>query len=131
MGYLAALARILLGLFFVLAGVSWAMAPDLWIEKLSHTGMGYPREVFWAMTIAQLVGGGLLVVGLMSRLAALLTLVCIVAISFTVHDFWNYPETSSDFELQKVLFGRSMTTVAALLLIIAHGSGPFSIGKND
>ncbi len=74
-----------------------------------------------------LLGGTLLLIGYRSTFGALLLLCYWIPVTFLVYDFWNAPK--ADLRIESIIFMKNMAIVGGLLMVIANGSGKYSIKR--
>jgi putative oxidoreductase len=129
MNYVGALGRIILGLFFVMAGAGKFANPQAALLLLEQTGIIYADKLVWGIAAIELAGGVALLVGFATRLAAFLTAASVIFVSVLVNDFWMDPDPLAS--PQFLIFSRAMTTVAGLMVVMAFGPGPLSIDANE
>ncbi len=115
---LVLLARLLLAHIFLLAGyskISGYAGTQGYMESMGVPGALLP------LVIALEIGGGLaLVLGFLTRLAALgLALFC-VASALIFHS--NFAE-----QMQMILFMKNLAMAGGFLLLVAHGAGAISL----
>ncbi|MFM9864371.1 MAG: DoxX family protein [Micropepsaceae bacterium] len=130
MHYAATLGRILLGLYFLAAGSGKIMAPPP-LEQIAHmTANGIPAaDLMYVLTGAcETIAGICMVLGLHTRLVALLLAIFCVLASVTLHAFWKEPEGHEKF-VQMIMFMKNMSTMAGLLAFVGFGSGPLSLDR--
>jgi putative oxidoreductase len=129
MTYIGALGRMLLGLFFVMAGAGKFANPQSALLLLEQTGILYADKFVWGIAAIELAGGAALFFGFATRLAAFLCAATVVFVSVLVNPFW---QDADPFASQQFLiFSRAMTTVAGLMVLMAFGPGPLSIDANE
>jgi len=76
--------------------------------------------------LIQLITGAALIVGYKGRVAAFLLAGLTLVISIYMHNFWGMEEgVARMHEMQN--FIKNMAIMAGLLMVVAHGSGKFSI----
>jgi putative oxidoreductase len=73
-----------------------------------------------------LVGGVSVMLGYRARFGALLLLVFLVPVTLIMHKFWGLPDPQMAM-MQKVNFMKNAALAGACLLIMYHGSGPYSV----
>jgi putative oxidoreductase len=76
--------------------------------------------------IIQLIAGLAMILGYKGRLAAFLLAGLTLVISIYMHNFWGMEEgVSRMHEMQN--FIKNMAIMAGLLMVVAHGTGKFSV----
>jgi putative oxidoreductase len=119
------LIRILLGVFLIFKGILFfkdmPFLRDLIIEaKLVDLSAGTITALLYYVTYAHLVGGVLIFLGLVTRLASLIQIPIVLAAVFLV----NIPNRAVHSELWL-----SVLILALLLLFVIIGSGPISLDR--
>lgn len=73
------------------------------------------------------IGAFLVVIGYFARIGALLLLIVWIPFTFIVYSFWNDPP---DLQREQVLFFmRNLAVIGGLLLLLANGSGEYSVRR--
>lgn len=114
------LGRILLSIIFLQAGITHLLAPNPIIEGM--TAKGIPFAGFLIIpTIVILIGGGLSVLlGYRAKLGAWLLIGFLIPATLLFH---------TDFPEEKNSFFKNLGLMGGLLLIVAQGSGDFSLDR--
>jgi len=114
------LLRMYLGVGLMVKGVHFIMNPEFLHDILKTEQLQFlPTAIAHYVALAHLCGGFLLVIGLLSRLAALIQIPVLMGAVFFVHaneGLFTHGQTLEFSSL--VLF--------LLILILIHGSGPLS-----
>jgi putative oxidoreductase len=125
---LAASGRILLGLYFFLAGgvnkvFNFQTTADYMAE---HDMIMIPFLLTLTMLI-QLIVGATLIIGFQTKISAFLLAGLTLVISLVLHDFWTLPggELQTAHETQN--FVKNMGIVAGLLVCAGLGGGQWSL----
>jgi putative oxidoreductase len=129
-GILAVLGRIMLCAIFLMA----ALGND--IPNFSGTAKfmgskGIPApSLMLAGAIVFLIAGGLSVIlGFRGRIGAALLFVFLVLATYYFHDFWHLADPKAKQD-QIIQFMKNVSMMGAMLLIIAHGTGPMSLDES-
>ena len=119
--YLPLVGRLLIGLPFMMSGVSKIMGYDATIAFIKSSTLPLPAPLGYAGAIAVEVGCGLLIiVGYQTRVvAAIFALFCLATAVF-FHAHFSDPNQTFHFIKNLVMAG-------GLLWIVANGAGAFSI----
>jgi len=117
------LGRILLGLYFLLPGLSKIPQYDMMLDYMALHQVPMV-SLLLPLTIVLQVGGGLMLIfGYRIREAALTMAALTVLINLGMHDFWNsYPNTDAGHETQN--FVKNMGIFAGLLVLSASAQVP-------
>lgn len=122
------LGRIFVALIFIFeAGDSIAYARQT-KNTMTEYGIMWNQDLLLYVSITFLiVGGVLLLIGYRVKLGALLLLLYWLPVTFIVHSFWNDPRDIQ--RIQSIYFMKNLGIAGALLLLIANGSGKYSIKR--
>ncbi len=117
--------RFLLGLYFILPGISKITGFEATSAYMAAHGMQM-IPVFLVLTIVLQIGGGIaLIVGAWTRIVAFVLAGLVLVISIVMHDFWNFAEgMERAHETQN--FVKNLAVMAGILVLSGHGAGPVS-----
>src|SRR3954465_3167814 len=120
MHLIATVGRALLGAYFLLGGVSkiFGAAPMAAQQIAQMTVHGIPSAeyLFPLSGACEIIGGLTMVLGLHTRLVALLLGGFVILVSVTMHKFWGSGATGDHEQfVQMIMFMKNMTTFAGLL----------------
>ncbi len=125
--YAALPGRILISLIFILAGYHK-------IGGFAHTAAymaakGLPAApLLLVLTIAIELGGGLmLLLGWNARWAAAVFFLWLIPVTLVFHPFWA--ADPGQVQNQTNHFMKNLAIMGAMLYIVAHGPGPFHLGR--
>jgi putative oxidoreductase len=124
---LATMGRVLLGLYFVIPGITKITGYDATSQYMADHGM-ILIPFFLILTIIIQVGGGLIMVaGYQTKITALILAGLTLVISLVMHDFWTMPagELQTGHETQN--FVKNMAIMAGLLAMAGLGGGRWSL----
>ena len=111
------IGRILLGGYYLQAGLRNFMKQPLHVGILQRTGVPLPRVALLVALTAQVVGALSVMLGLYPAIGALLLIGFTLVALATYHDFWNYQGAERMSHLGSVL--SHLATVGGFLLVIA------------
>lgn len=112
-------ARVLMGGFFLLAGINKASGIDGTAEMITGAGLPMPLVLAWLAAILEIVAGAAIILGKYFKEAALSLAVFTFVISFIFHA----PNSWAENAMQQLMFMKNMAIVAGLLFMAAHGAG--------
>ena len=114
--------RFLLGLYFVLPGISKITGFDGTTQYMIEHGVPLAAMLLPITIVLQIGGGAALILGWQTRAMALMLAGMTLAINLFMHDFWNvYEGLSQTHETQN--FVKNLAIMAGLLALAA-GPGP-------
>ncbi len=118
------LGRVLFALIFVASIVGHFSSAEI-SEAAAH-GVPLATILVPLAGIIALVGGVSVMLGYRARFGALLLLVFLVPVTLVMHKFWGLPDPQMAM-LQKINFMKNAALAGTCLLIMYHGSGPYSL----
>ena len=122
------LGRIFLGIIFIYEGLDTLFFYEQTKETMAEYGITFAPDVLLVLTLTGLFLGALLVViGYFSRVGAFLLILYWLPFTLIVYSFWNDPP-----DLQRVnalYFMRNIAVLGGLLLLLANGSGQYSVRR--
>ena len=120
------LCRGLMGLLFLSTGVMKLAVPSLrnaFSGQLTEAGLPFHTVNMWLVPLAEIVLGGMLIIGLFGRVASLVAIVMMVVATY-VHLVVHDPEL---FPLQPEAPIIPLATILLCLYVLWVGSGSWSI----
>lgn len=124
-GFPLLVARILLALMFVLAGVSKLTGLEGTAGYIASVGLPAPMVLAVAAGVLELAAGVMLVVGWQTRGAALALALFTVVASVLFHNFWAMPADKAF--MQQLMFLKNLAVTGGLLFVVAFGAGSLSL----
>ncbi len=119
--YLPFVGRLLIGLPFMMSGISKIMGYDATIALIKSSALPLPAPLAYVGAIAVEVGCGLLIiVGYQTRVVATIFALFCMATAVFFHAHFSDPNQTFHFIKNVVMAG-------GLLQIVAYGAGAFSI----
>lgn len=123
--YVAIVARVLLALMFVLAGLSKFGDLGGTAGYIASKGLPMPSVLATATALLEFGAGLALMLGWRARPAALALFAFTLAASLLFHNFWALP---ADQQMtQQLLFMKNVSVAGGLLLLFCVGAGPASL----
>lgn len=119
------IARILLALMFVFAGISKFSNLAGTAGYIASGGLPLPQVVAVLTAGLELFGGIALIVGFQARWVALALALFTLLASVLFHNFWAV--TPDKATVQQLMFLKNMAVAGGLLLVFSFGAGPASI----
>ncbi len=114
------LARLMLALIFILAGVG--KVTDLAGTSAYMEAMGVPSALLWPTILLEILGGIAIAIGYKTALAALALALFSIAAAVLFH---------SDFsdKMQMILFLKNIAMAGGLLLLATSGTTAYSLDR--
>lgn len=122
---LSLIGRVLLALLFVPAGFSKIAGFAGTAGYIASKGVPLPEVAAAAAIAIELGLGLLLLVGFMTRWAALGIALFTVVITFIFHNYWGVPAEQA--MMQQLMFFKNIAVVGGLLTVAAWGGGAWSL----
>jgi len=124
---IALVARILIGLLFVVAGYGKIGGFDGIVGYIGSKGLPMP-QVLAALTIALELGGGLLLMaGYKVRWVAIAFFLWLIPTTFISHKFWGIDAAQVQNQMNHFL--KNVSIMGAMLMLVAFGPGAYSVEK--
>ena len=124
-GFPVVIARVLLALMFVLAGVGKLTGLEGTAGFIASKGLPAPMLLAAAAGVVELGAGLLLIVGWHARWAALALAGFTLVASVIFHNFWAVPEAQQ--MTQQLMFMKNIAVIGGLLFVFAFGAGALSL----
>jgi len=119
-------ARVALGLIFVLSGYAKLMGLAAFSASLAARGVPAP-ELFGLLGAAvEFFGGLLIVLGLGTRYAVLLMILFVVIATGLSHRFWEFADPR-EFRAQQSQFMKNLSILGGFVFLFATGGGRFAV----
>lgn len=119
------IARVLLALMFVLAGIGKLGGLEGTAGYIASKGLPAPMLLAVAAGVVELVAGVLLIIGWQARWAALALAAFTVVASVIFHNYWAMPAEQQ--MMQQLMFMKNLAVTGGLLLVFAFGAGALSL----
>ncbi len=129
------LSRILLSLVFIFSGYGkvfggmegFKTTVRGLIEKSAFPQLGQYSDILAQVgAYGEFVGGVLLLIGLISRVAAFGLIVFVILVNILRHNFWAFTEATA-YAMELTTFLKNMGLVGGMLIIVGAGGGSLGI----
>jgi putative oxidoreductase len=117
-------ARVLLALMFVMAGVGKFAGLAGTAAYIASKGLPMPMLLAVVTAVIEVVGGVALIVGFQARIAALVLAVFTLLASLLFHNFWAMPADQAF--VNQLMFMKNLAVAGGLLFVFSLGAGPAS-----
>lgn len=115
------LARICLGALFIAAGLNKVFTYDETIQYMAAKGLTNLPLMYAGAVLVELIAGVCLLLGIKTRIAALVLALFLIPTTYIFHDFWNVaPEM---YKLQLAMFLKNVGVIGGLLALASVGGG--------
>ena len=118
-------ARILLALMFILAGIGKFAGLAGTAGYIASKGLPMPTVLAFGTAVLEVVGGLAIAVGFHARWAALALALFTLLASVLFHNFWAMP--AEQVMTQQLMFMKNLAIAGGLLLVFSFGAGPASL----
>ena len=124
-GFPVVIARVLLALMFLLAGISKFGDLQGTAGYIASGGLPMPQVLAFATAALEVVAALMLIVGWQARWAALALAVFTLMASLFFHKFWALPADQQ--YMQQLMFMKNSAVIGGLLMVFAFGAGSLSL----
>lgn len=125
-GPLTVIGRLLLcGIFFMSGAGNKIPNFSGVVQYMKANGVPLPEVMLVAAIVFLIVGSVSIILGFKARIGALMLAVFLVLATYYFHDFWTLPQ--SEQQPQIIQFMKNASMLGAMLMIMANGSGPWSL----
>jgi putative oxidoreductase len=118
--YIAAAGRVLIAVLFLLSGLSKLAAPAMTMGYIASVGLPAPLLGYLIAIAVEIGGGLLLVLGLQTKLVALVMAGFAIATALAFHS--NLADQNT-----MIHFMKNIAIAGGLLQVVAFGAGAFSL----
>jgi putative oxidoreductase len=123
------IARVLISSFFFFEAADNMIFYQLNLDKMVAYGLTWNTEVFLVgATFFLVLSGIMLLIGYRVGLAGLILLAYWLPLTIIVHDWWNF-DPGEGRRIQSALFVKNLAIMGGLLLLMANGSGKYSVRR--
>jgi putative oxidoreductase len=124
-GFPLLVARLLLALMFVMAGVSKLTGLEGTAGYIASAGLPMAQVLALGAGVLEVAAGVMLIVGWQARWAALALAAFTVLASLLFHNFWAMPKDQQFME--QLMFMKNLAITGGLLFVFAFGPGSLSL----
>lgn len=118
-------ARVLLALMFLLAGISKFGGLDGTAGYIASQGLPMPQLLATGAAVLEVGAAVLLILGWQARWAALALAAFTLVATVIFHNYWAMPAEQQ--MMQQLMFMKNISVVGGLLAIFAFGAGSLSL----
>ena len=125
-GPLTVLGRLLLCTIFFMAAVGNKIPHFSDVARIMESvGVPAPQSLLAGAIVFLVVGSLSVIAGYKARIGAVLLLTFLVLASYYFHPFWKLEGQAQ--QEQMIQFMKNLSTMGAMLFVVANGSGPMSL----
>ena len=121
--------RVLLASIFVLSGFNKINGFAGTAGYMASKGLPMSDVLLVITIIVELGGGILIMVGWQARWAATAIFLFLVPVTIIFHHPWGVDPTKLQMEM--IMFMKNLAIMGGMLYIVAFGSGPYSLRKDE
>jgi len=130
-GLLSVVGRVLLiGIFLMSALGNKIPNFHAVADPMAKKGVPSPQFLLVGAIAFLIVGSVTILLGYWARVGALLLLIFLILATYYFHDFWNITDAQAQQE-QMAHFLKNVSLMGAMLLIIANGTGAWSLDNRS
>jgi putative oxidoreductase len=120
--YIPLISRIFLCGIFLRTGIGKIIDPSLTLQMMESKNLPVPNLLIIPTIIVLLVGGISVLLGYKARYGALLLIGFLIPTTLIFH-------TDFSDRMQEIQFFKNLGLMGGLLMVVAYGSGPFSLDE--
>ena len=120
--------RVLLANIFLVSGFKKIVGFAATAGYMTSKGLPMADALLVATIIIELGGGLMLLAGWQARCAATALVLWMIPVTYVFHAYWGLP--ADQVPMQFIQFQKNLAIMGGLLLAIAYGPGPYSLGKD-
>ena len=128
MKYALLIGRILFAVIFLMSGPAHFSAAT--IGFAASKGIPMASVLVPLSGIVEIIGGLSVLLGYKTKWGALLLIVFLIPVTFTLHTFWNITDPMMR-QIDMAAFMKNISMTGAALMIIYFGAGPISIDNKQ
>ena len=122
--YVPLLARVLLGLIFVMSGLSKITGFESTQQYMASYGMPLTAVLLVGAIVVEILGGLSIILGLWARAGAAALVLFLIPATLIFH-------TEFGQRTQMIMFLKNLSIMGGLLLLMAHGAGKYALRPLD
>jgi putative oxidoreductase len=121
----APVARLLIALMFILAGISKFGGLEGTAGYIASRGLPLSAVLAFLTATLEVVAGLAILVGFQTRLAALALAIFTLVATVLFHNYWAMPVEQQ--MTQQLMFMKNLSITGGLLLLVTFGAGAYSL----
>jgi putative oxidoreductase len=120
------IGRILFGGVFLMFGIMHFKNKKNMIEYIKTKDVASPELANLMAGLMLVIGGGLIILGIFSEIAAVILIVFLIGASVTMHNFWAIKD-EKDKQMQMIHFMLNVALIGASFMVIFIDYWPLSL----
>jgi putative oxidoreductase len=121
----ALVGRLVMSWIFLSSGFTKLADVAAFSGVLAKRGVPAPSFMGWLGAIVEFGGGLLILLGLKTRLAAILLILFVIVATLISHRYWEF--TGEVFGAQRTNFWKNVTIIGGFLFMFLAGAGRYSV----
>jgi putative oxidoreductase len=121
----ALVGRVVMSWIFLSSGFTKLADVAAFSAVLAKRGVPAPSFMGWLGAIVEFGGGVLILLGLKTRLAAILLILFVIVATLISHRYWEF--TGEAFGMQRTNFWKNVTIAGGFLFMFLAGAGRYSV----
>jgi len=126
--FLLLLGRVLMGAIFVQSGFGKLMGLDGFANMLAQRGVPMPSVFAPIGAAVEFFGGLAIVLGVWTRLAAVLMILFVIVATAISHRYWEFADMGQR-RIQEVNFYKNLTMIGGFLFLIVANGGRYCVDR--
>lgn len=127
------IGRLLLSNLFIVSGfkkiTGFAVTTGYMAAKMPSLDPSLIKLMLVVTIVVELGGGLLILIGWQARWSATIIFLWMIPVTYLFHAYWGLPP--DQMQMQFIQFQKNLAVMGALLLIVAQGPGPYSLGRDN
>jgi putative oxidoreductase len=124
MNFIPLIGRILFSLIFVMSGLNHFSAQT--IGYAASMGVPMANILVPISGVLAIAGGLSIILGLKTRIGAVLIVLFLVPVTFMMHNFWTKTDPMAR-QMDMIQFMKNLSMLGGALVIMYWGGGPLSV----
>ncbi len=96
------------------------------VSSMTRAGVPQPRAALVLVIGVLLAGSSMIIFGWKAKVGGCLLFIYLLLSNYYFHKFWSYNDPVM-YRTEMVQFFKNLSLMGAMLLIVANGSGPYSL----
>jgi putative oxidoreductase len=119
--------RTLLSLIFLISGYGKLTGFAGTAGYMASMGLPMAEALLVITIVIEIGAAAMIVLGWKARLGAAALFLWMIPVTLVFHAFWAVPAEQQ--QIQQIMFMKNLSMMGGLLLVMAFGSGPYSLAR--